>query len=55
MIESGNKTVVQKRMKQASMRWCTVGAQYMAVLRAKHESNRWEEVEKVILKKSEVA
>lgn len=55
MIESGNKTVVQKRMKQAGMRWSTDGAQYMAVLRAKHESNRWEDVEKVILKKSEVA
>lgn len=33
----------------------TDGAQYMAVLRAKHESNRWEDVEKVILNKSEVA
>lgn len=44
MIESGNKTVVQKRMKQAGMRWSVDGGQYMAVLRAKHESNRWSDV-----------
>lgn len=48
MIESGNKIVVQKRMKQAGMRWGIRGAQFMATLRAKHESNTWEDVEKVI-------
>jgi len=48
MIESGNKIVVQKRMKQAGMRWGIAGAQYMAVLRAKHESNNWNDVEKLI-------
>jgi len=55
MIESGNKIVVQKRMKQAGMRWGIEGAQYMAVLRAKHESNRWNDVEKFIYGKSKVA
>jgi hypothetical protein len=55
MIESGNKVVVQKRMKQAGMRWGIDGAQYMAVLRAKHESNRWYEVEKIIFNKLKVA
>ena len=44
MIESGNKTVVQKRMKQAGMRWSIAGGQFMAVLRAKHESHRWSDV-----------
>jgi hypothetical protein len=48
MIESGNKIVIQKRMKQAGMRWGVSGAQYMAVLRAKHESNNWSDVEKLI-------
>lgn len=44
MIESGNKIVVQKRMKQAGMRWSVDGGQYMAVLRAKHESKLWSDV-----------
>ena len=48
MVESGNKIVVQKRMKQAGMRWGIGGAQYMAALRAKHESNKWTDVEKLI-------
>lgn len=55
MIESGNKSVVQKRMKQAGMRWGIDGAQYMAVLRAKHESGRWNDVEKIIFSKSKAA
>ena len=50
MVESGNKIVVQKRMKQAGMRWGIGGAQYMAALRAKHESNKWTDVEKLIYK-----
>jgi hypothetical protein len=41
MIESGNKVVVQKRLKQAGMRWSKEGAQYIVTLRAKYESNRW--------------
>lgn len=55
MIESGNKIVVQKRMKQAGMRWGIAGAQYMAVLRAKHESRNWSDVEKIIYDVSKVA
>ena len=48
MIESGNKIVVQKRMKQAGMRWSVNGAQYMTALRAKHESHSWHDVKKLI-------
>lgn len=55
MIESGNKVVVQKRMKQAGMRWSTDGAQYMAALRARHESNCWNEVEDIIFNAQIVA
>lgn len=47
-IESGNKTVIQQRMKQAGMRWSINGAQYIAALRAKYKSNKWDEVKKVI-------
>jgi hypothetical protein len=55
MVESGNKIVVQKRMKQAGMRWSTNGAQYMAGLRAKHESNKWNDVVEFIYRNSKVA
>lgn len=45
-IVSGNKTVLQKRMKQAGMRWNVNSAQSLLTLRAKYESNLWyEEVE----------
>jgi hypothetical protein len=43
-IESGNKTVIQQRMKQAGMRWNVKDGQYIAVLRAKYKSNLWNEV-----------
>lgn len=49
MIESGNKVVVQKRLKQAGMRWSRDGAQCIVALRAKYESKRWEDVETLIL------
>ena len=49
MIESGNKVVVQKRLKQAGMRWSKDGAQYVVALRAKYESNRWNDVRNLIL------
>lgn len=42
-IESGNKVVLQRRCKQAGMRWSVKGAQYMLTLRSKWESNLWEE------------
>jgi len=41
MIESGNKVVVQKRLKQAGQRWSRVGAQNMVSLRALYESGNW--------------
>ena len=40
-IESGNKVVVQKRLKLAGMRWNTESAQYLLTLRAKFSSGRW--------------
>lgn len=43
-IESGNKTVMQKRMKQAGMRWDPTRAQHMLSLRAKWESRLWQDV-----------
>jgi Uncharacterised protein family (UPF0236). len=47
-IESGNKTVIQQRMKQSGMRWGVSGGQYIAALRAKHESNIWNNVVEII-------
>lgn len=47
-IESGNKTVIQQRMKQSGMRWSVNGGQYIAALRAKHESYMWDKVKEVI-------
>jgi hypothetical protein len=41
-IESGNKVVVQRRCKQAGMRWNVPTAQSMLTLRAKYESGRWD-------------
>ena len=55
MIESGNKVVVQKRLKQAGMRWSKEGAQYMVALRAKYESNRWEDVQSLIIEGRQAA
>jgi hypothetical protein len=40
-IESGNKVVLQKRLKQAGMRWNTETAQSLLTLRAKQESGLW--------------
>ena len=49
-IESANKTVVQRRTKQPGMRWSINGGQYILTLRAKEESNLWdEEIRKRIL------
>lgn len=41
-IESGNKIVLQKRLKQSGMRWEPETAQYLLTLRAKYESDRWQ-------------
>jgi hypothetical protein len=40
-IESGNKVVLQKRLKLAGMRWDDLSAQYLLSLRAKYESDLW--------------
>jgi hypothetical protein len=40
-IESGNKTVVEKRCKQADMRWNETNAREMITLKAKEESGNW--------------
>jgi hypothetical protein len=40
-IESGNKVVLQKRMKLAGMRWSETPAQHVLSLRAKYESGLW--------------
>ncbi len=48
-IESGNKVVLQKRLKPAGMRWDETTAQYLLTLRAKYESGLWvQDVEKYI-------
>jgi hypothetical protein len=41
-IESANKVVVQRRLKQAGMRWSVPGAQALLTLRAKVESDLWD-------------
>lgn len=41
-IESANKVIVQRRLKQAGMRWSVLGAQALLTLRAKVESNLWD-------------
>jgi hypothetical protein len=40
-IESGNKSVLQQRLKQAGMRWNVHTAQNLLTLRAKYKSNLW--------------
>jgi len=40
-IESGNKIVLQQRLKQAGMRWNVSSAQPLLTLKAKCESNLW--------------
>jgi hypothetical protein len=47
-IESANKTIVQRRLKQSGMRWSVDGAQSILMLRAKVESNKWYEVEDIL-------
>jgi hypothetical protein len=43
-IESGNKLVLQRRLKQAGMHWSSNGAQYIAALRTKYKSKLWNKV-----------
>jgi len=49
-IESANKVILQRRLKQSGMRWSAAGAQDVLSLRAKVESARWEsDVESLLL------
>jgi hypothetical protein len=41
-IESGNKSVLQQRLKQAGMRWNPQTAQYLLTLRSKYKSRLWQ-------------
>lgn len=47
-IESGNKKVIQQRMKQPGMRWNVSCGQTIASLRAKNNSGKWSEVEELL-------
>lgn len=47
-IESGNKKVIQQRMKQSGMRWGIKTGQTIASLRAKNASGRWKDVEDIL-------
>lgn len=47
-IESGNKKVIQQRMKQSGMRWGVETGQTIASLRAKNASRRWRDVERLL-------
>lgn len=47
-VESGHKSVIQQRLKQAGMRWNRSGGQYIATLRAKSASNQWDLVKENI-------
>ena len=50
-IESGNKSVLQQRLKQAGMRWNVQTAQYLLTLRTKYKSELWiKEVESPVFK-----
>ena len=48
-IESANKVILQRRLKQAGMRWSVPGAQDVLSLRAKVESQRWDSDVKPLL------
>lgn len=47
-IESGNKKVIQQRMKQSGMRWGVQTGQTIASLRAKNASGQWRDVERLL-------
>lgn len=47
-VESGNKKVIQQRMKQSGMRWNVETGQAIASLRAKNASERWGDVERIL-------
>lgn len=52
-MESANKVLVQRILKQAGMRWSVEESQHIVSLRAKFESRKWESVESDIIAKVE--
>ena len=50
-IESGNKQLMQNRMKLQGMRWMKESAQRMLALKAKYESKKWHDVYSIVRKK----
>jgi hypothetical protein len=48
-IESANKSIVQRRLKQAGMRWGVKGAQSMLTLRSKDESGLWDKEKNIFV------
>lgn len=50
-IESANKVILQKRLKQSGMRWSVESAQAVLTLRAKVESGLWTTVVKPLIMK----
>lgn len=47
-VESGNKKVIQQRMRQSGMRWNIETGQSIASLRAKSASGHWGDVERIL-------
>jgi len=48
-IESANKLILHRRLKQPGMRWSVDGGQSVLTLRAKYESGLWANVEEVVM------
>ena len=48
-IESANKVILQRRLKQAGMRWSVPTAQAVLSLRAKVESGLWNDVKHLVM------
>ena len=47
-IESGNKQLMQNRMKLQGMQWKHIRANWMLALKGRYESGRWEDVKRVV-------
>lgn len=50
-MESGNKQLLQNRMKLQGMRWLTESAQGMLALKSRYESNNWKSVYSLVRNK----
>ena len=51
-VESGNKTVMQERMKLAGMKWIVENAESLLALRSKIKSEKWDEIVVPLVRKS---